>query len=73
MDHTRNSALEHHLFAAALTPAGLAELVGIDEKTVQRWLAGRCRPYSRHQYAVAAALHVLSDVLAEDLWMVRRR
>jgi len=58
MDSTRNSALEHHLLEAGLTPARLAEVLGIDEKTVQRWLAGRCRPYPPHQYAVATALRV---------------
>ena len=42
----------------------LAEQLDIDEKTVQRWLAGRCRPYSRHQYAVDAAL----SVDRRDLW-----
>lgn len=64
MDSTRNSALEHHLLEAGFTPARLAEQLGIDEKTVQRWLAGRCRPYLRHQYAVATALRVDR----RDLW-----
>ncbi len=69
MDSTRNSALEHHLLEAGLTPARLAEELGIDEKTVQRWLAGRCRPYPRHQYAVATALHVdRRDLIPNKTW-----
>lgn len=64
MNSTRNSALEHHLLEAGRTPARLAEELGIDEKTVQRWLAGRCRPSPRHQYAVATAL----GVDRRDLW-----
>jgi len=34
---------------------GIAYRLGVDRKTIERWIAGRV-PYRRHQYALAAAL-----------------
>ncbi|ROT31713.1 XRE family transcriptional regulator [Micromonospora sp. HM5-17] len=47
-----------------MTEADLASAVGVDEKTVSRWVANPARtPHPRHRYAVAAALEVDVDVL----------
>ena len=40
-----------------ITPAGLAETLKVDPKSVERWISGRT-PYRRHRYAVAAQLGV---------------
>jgi hypothetical protein len=43
------------MLRAQLDPGGLADAVGVDVKTVNRWLAGRI-PHQRTRLAVAAAL-----------------
>jgi hypothetical protein len=39
-----------------MTPDGMARTIGVDPKTVERWIAGRV-PHRRHQLALAAELH----------------
>ena len=51
-ERLRTALLEH-----GLTPVKLSEDVGVDHKTVQRWIAGRL-PYRTHRYAVASRLKV---------------
>jgi transcriptional regulator with XRE-family HTH domain len=51
-----NDLLRRALLDADLTEADLAERLGVDPKTVQRWLAGRI-PYPRHRAKVAALLN----------------
>jgi transcriptional regulator with XRE-family HTH domain len=58
----------NYLLARAVSGAGLsisevADRVGVDPKTVGRWLAGRV-PYPRHRAALAA----LTGRSARDLW-----
>lgn len=59
--------MSHRLRAAMLrahlNPAALAEAVGVDVKTVTRWLAGRI-PHQRARLAVADAL----GETEADLW-----
>lgn len=64
MNAARNGRLEHTMLRAGLTPSALAERLQVVEKTVQRWLTGRCLPYPTHQYAVAALL----NVDRRDIW-----
>jgi hypothetical protein len=42
---------------------GVADRVGVDRKTVERWISGRV-PYRRHQYALASTL----DLEVAYLW-----
>lgn len=37
-----------------VTPAKLSESVGVDPKTIERWIVAGRVPYRRHRYAVAA-------------------
>jgi transcriptional regulator with XRE-family HTH domain len=57
------SNLEMRLDAAGLTAEQFAEIVGVDPKTVQRWVAGRT-PHRRHRATAARAL----DTSEHDLW-----
>jgi transcriptional regulator with XRE-family HTH domain len=56
-------------FCRALLQAGLIEddiaaRLGVDPKTVRRWIEGRALPYRRHRWAVAALLNTAET----DLW-----
>lgn len=53
----RNERLRSALLERNATPAQLAEAVGVDPKSVERWIAGRL-PYRRHRYAVATFLNL---------------
>jgi transcriptional regulator with XRE-family HTH domain len=52
-----NERLRATLLERGFTPATLGEQIGVDYKTVERWVSGRV-PYRRHRYAVAARLAV---------------
>jgi transcriptional regulator with XRE-family HTH domain len=52
-----NERLRAALLERGLTPTALGEELGVDHKTVERWLSGRV-PYRRHRYAVASRLQV---------------
>jgi transcriptional regulator with XRE-family HTH domain len=56
-DQTPNERLRASLLEHRLTPAALGDRLGVDHKTVQRWIAGRL-PYRRHRYTIAAQLGV---------------
>jgi transcriptional regulator with XRE-family HTH domain len=60
-----NERLRAALLERGLTPVVLGEEVGVDHKTVERWLSGRV-PYRRHRYAVAARLHLDETYLWPD-------
>jgi transcriptional regulator with XRE-family HTH domain len=45
------------LLERGVTPSALGEELGVDHKTVERWISGRV-PYRRHRYAVASRLGV---------------
>lgn len=54
-----NERLRSHLAAKGLTPAELAQLVRVDPKTVERWIASDGRtPQRTHRWSVAAQLGV---------------
>lgn len=50
-----NAALRKALAAAQLTETDVAAHLGVDPKTVRRWLSGQ-RPYPRHRWALADLL-----------------
>jgi transcriptional regulator with XRE-family HTH domain len=52
-----NERLRAALLERGLTPAKLSDELGVDHKTVERWVGGRL-PYRRHRYALAARLGV---------------
>lgn len=58
-----NERLRRAMAAKKLAGGRLAELVGVDPKTVARWLQGRI-PHARHRWAVAEIL----EVSEEGLW-----
>ena len=62
-----NDVLRRELAASGLSPADLAEKVGVDEKTCARWVADAERtPHPKHRRAVAGLLGVEADVLWPD-------
>jgi transcriptional regulator with XRE-family HTH domain len=51
-----NERLRAALLQQGLTIATLAESIGVDEKTVERWITQDRVPYRRHRYAAASRL-----------------
>ena len=56
--------LKNALRRAGLTPEEFADIVRVDPKTVQRWVAGTTTPYPRHRATIARAL----DLTEHELW-----
>jgi transcriptional regulator with XRE-family HTH domain len=52
-----NERLRAALLQRGVTPSDLADAVGVDPKTIERWIAGRV-PYRRHRYQVSSRLGV---------------
>ena len=52
-----NERLRTALLQRGVTPADLADTVGVDPKTIERWIGGRI-PYRRHRHQVAVKLGV---------------
>jgi transcriptional regulator with XRE-family HTH domain len=50
-DRLRDAMLKH-----GLTPTTIAERIGVDPKTVERWITKDRSPYTRHRHAIAALL-----------------
>ncbi|MFE6450303.1 XRE family transcriptional regulator [Nocardiopsis dassonvillei] len=57
-----NAALRKALAASRLTEIDVAAHLGVDPKTVRRWLSGQ-RPYPRHRWALADLLQTGEDAL----------
>lgn len=51
-----NERLRDALLKAGLTPSDLAQHVGVDPKTAERWITQDRSPYPRHRHAIAALL-----------------
>ena len=51
----QNERLRAALLERGLTPAALGAEIGVDQKTVERWVLGRT-PYRKYRYAVASRL-----------------
>jgi DNA-binding transcriptional regulator YdaS (Cro superfamily) len=60
---TRNERLRGSMASAGLRPTDLAEKVGVDPKTVERWITKGRQPHRTHQVAVARALSVAEAYL----------
>ena len=52
-----NERLRAAIFSSQFDLDDVAHQLGVDRKTVERWLSGRL-PYKRHRYALAALLGV---------------
>lgn len=61
-----NERLRAALLERNLTPESLANELGVDPKTVERWVAQGRTPYRRHRYAVATRLGVDEGYLWPD-------
>ncbi len=59
-----NETLCRALLRAGLAEEDVAARLGVDPKTVRRWVEGRAVPYLRHRWALAAMLSVDEG----DLW-----
>lgn len=51
-----NIRLRDGMLKRGLTPTHVAEQIGVDPKTVERWITQDRLPYPRHRYAIAALL-----------------
>jgi transcriptional regulator with XRE-family HTH domain len=51
-----NERLRDAIQSSGITPAQLAAELGVDPKTVERWITKGREPYSKHRHAVAAKL-----------------
>lgn len=51
-----NDRLRDAMLRNGLTPLAIAEKVGVDPKTVERWITQDRTPYPRHRHAIAALL-----------------
>lgn len=60
-----NERLRATLLERGVTPDALASAVGVDPKSVERWLKGRT-PYRKHRYAVATYLGMNETYLWPD-------
>jgi transcriptional regulator with XRE-family HTH domain len=60
-----NDRLRTAMLERGVTPHELATVLGVDPKTVERWVNGRM-PYRRHRYAVAAHLRADEAYLWPD-------
>lgn len=61
-----NERLRAVLLERGMTIAVLAEAIGVDQKTVERWVTTGRTPYRRHRYAVASHLGVDETYLWPD-------
>ncbi|WP_370946488.1 DUF5919 domain-containing protein [Amycolatopsis sp. cg5] len=49
-----NERLRDALLRNGLTPEQVAEAIGVDPKTVERWISKGRTPYAKHRHAIAA-------------------
>jgi hypothetical protein len=61
-----NERLRAAMLRRRITPDKLAEHVGVDPKTVERWIVKGREPYRRHRYTIAAFLGVEEVYLWPD-------
>lgn len=65
-----NERLRAALLQNGLSTSALADKLGVDHKTVERWISGRT-PYRRHRYAISTQLgvdevYLWPDALSRD-------
>src|SRR3954452_1836271 len=61
-----NERLRAAMLERGITLAALAEAIGVDEKTIERWVTQGRTPYRRHRYAAATHLGVDETYLWPD-------
>jgi transcriptional regulator with XRE-family HTH domain len=61
-----NERLRALLLERGVTPAKLADALGVDAKTIERWIVKGRTPYRRHRYEVAAFFSVDESYLWPD-------
>jgi transcriptional regulator with XRE-family HTH domain len=61
-----NERLRAALLEKRVTVGALAEAIGVDEKTIERWITQDRTPYRRHRYAAAMHLGVDETYLWPD-------
>jgi transcriptional regulator with XRE-family HTH domain len=61
-----NENLKNALRSAGLTPDEFAQVIRVDPKSVQRWVAGTTVPYPRHRVAISRALGLSEHQLWPD-------
>jgi len=61
-----NERLRAALLQRGVTPADLAEQIGVDPKSVERWITQDRVPYRKHRYKVAALLGTDESLLWPD-------
>lgn len=61
-----NERLRDALLSRGLTPADAAEKIGVDPKTVERWISQGRIPYARHRHALAALVQESERYLWPD-------
>lgn len=61
-----NERLRDAILGSGLTPAVLGEQIGVDQKTVERWITRGRTPYARHRVRVAEALGERESYLWPD-------
>ncbi|ONI84318.1 XRE family transcriptional regulator [Actinosynnema sp. ALI-1.44] len=61
-----NERLRDALLRNGLTPAQAANAIGVDPKTVERWITKGRSPYQRHRHAIAAMVRETENYLWPD-------
>jgi predicted site-specific integrase-resolvase len=61
-----NERLRAALMAKRLTPLDLSTDIGVDPKTVERWIAQGRIPYPRYRHAIAARVEESESYLWPD-------
>jgi transcriptional regulator with XRE-family HTH domain len=61
-----NDRLRDAMLRNGLTPEAVAERIGVDPKTAERWITQGRAPYPRHRYAIAALVKEAESYLWPD-------
>jgi transcriptional regulator with XRE-family HTH domain len=51
-----NERLRVAILSSGMEPDGIADALGVDRKTIERWISGHQLPYKKSRYALAALL-----------------
>jgi hypothetical protein len=61
-----NERLRDSLLRRGLAPADVAAKIGVDYKTVERWITKGRTPYAKHRHTIAALVHESENYLWPD-------
>jgi hypothetical protein len=68
-----NERLRDALLRNGLTPTQVAGAIGVDPKTVERWIVKGRTPYQRHRHAIAAMVRETENYLWSDAVAPKRK